>query len=308
MGMTPKTDIGAQNRNLVLAQILRQPPISRSAIGQALNLNAASVSRITRELIDARLVRESGLADAQGRPGRRFVGLMPNGAGGFVVGIGLNAFRQSVTLANLENEKIAEWVSPRAPGRDGNTFIRQCIGKAAEMVLAHVSDRQRLLGVGVAVAADLDKQAGVILGAPTFGWTQPVPIAELVAEKLGAPLAMEVPSHAINVAEAEYGQGKAYRNVTTLHCSLGFGMGVRKQDPGGARVEFGRVLTRAMVPDGSGGKLDAYCGGISFLNETIGAEQVAANPISNWDDSWSNWSSGPAMTDLWRNCWQERGG
>lgn len=39
MGMTPKTDIGAQNRNLVLAQILRQPPISRSAIGQALNLN-----------------------------------------------------------------------------------------------------------------------------------------------------------------------------------------------------------------------------------------------------------------------------
>lgn len=102
-----------------------------------------------------------------------------------------------------------------------------------------------------------------------------MPIAELVAEKLGAPLAMEVPSHAINVAEAEYGQGKAYRNVTTLHCSLGFGMGVRKQDPGGARVEFGRVLTRAMVPDGSGGKLDAYCGGISFLNETIGAEQVA---------------------------------
>lgn len=75
MGMTPKTDIGAQNRNLVLAQILRQPPISRSAIGQALNLNAASVSRITRELIDARLVRESGLADAQGRPGAQVRGV-----------------------------------------------------------------------------------------------------------------------------------------------------------------------------------------------------------------------------------------
>lgn len=273
--MTPQIDIGTQNRNLVLAQILRHPAISRSAIGSWLNLNAASVSRITRDLIDAQLVRETGLAEAEGKPGRRFVGLSANGSGGYVIGIGLNAFRQSVTLADLENVKIAEWVSPHAPGTDGNAFMRLCIGKAAGMIGAHVPDRKRLFGVGVAVAADLNAQKDIIVGAPTFGWTEPIPVGELIAETLGTPFAIEVPSLSINMSEADFGIGREVRNVTTLHCSLGFGMGVRKQETNGARVDFGRVLTRAIAPDGSGRKLDALCGGISILNEVMGAEMVA---------------------------------
>lgn len=273
--MAPHTDIGTRNRNLVLAQIFRHPAISRSAIGEQLQLNAASVSRITRDLIDARLVKETGLAETERRPGRRFVGLSANGSGGYVIGIGLNAFRQSVTLANLENVKIAEWVSPHAPGKDGNGFMRLCIDKAAKMITTHVADRKRLFGVGIAVAANLDKRANVIVGAQTFGWTEPIPVGELIGDKLGTPLVIEVPSLSINMSEAEFGIGRDVGNVTTLHCSLGFGIGVRKQESNGTRLDFGRVLTRALAPDGSGRKLDALCGGISVLNEVIGVEKVA---------------------------------
>lgn len=262
------------NRNLVLSEILRQPAISRSAIGARLRLNNASVSRITRDLIDAGLVRESGPAESDGRPGRRFIGLSARGAGGYIVGIGLNAFRQSVTLADLENTKIAEWVSPDAPGPDGEAFMRLCIDKAAEMVAAHVTERDRFFGIGIAVAADLDKEAGVILEAPTFGWTRPIPIADMIEATLRVPLALEVPSLSINMSEAEFGIGKDVRNVTTLHCSLGFGMGVRNSDANGGQLDFGRVLTRAIAPDGSGRKLDAACGGKSILNAFMNDAQA----------------------------------
>ncbi len=273
--MAPQNDIGTLNRNLVLGEILRQRKISRSAIGARLQLNNASVSRITRDLIDAGLVRESGPAESDGKPGRRFVGLSARGAGGYILGIGLNAFRQSVTLADLENNKIAEWVSPNAPSSDGEAFIRSCIEKAAELVALHVKDRDRLFGVGIAVAADLDKTSGTILRAPTFGWNDMIPVSDIVTEILQTPLVLEVPSLSINVSEGDFGVSKDIGDTATLHCSLGFGMAVRKTDANGMCLDFGRVLTRAVIPDGSNRKLDAVCGGISILNEMIGLERVS---------------------------------
>jgi transcriptional regulator of PTS gene len=270
-----QNDIGTQNRNSVLTQIMQQPAISRSAIGMRLNLNAASVSRITRDLIDAGLVRETGVSDPEGRPGRRFIGLSPHGPGGYIIGIGLNAFRQSVTLADLENTKIAEWVSEATPKGDGAAFLRICIEKAAGMVAAHVTDPTRLFGIGIAVAADLDKDAGIILRAPTFGWTDPINVQQIVDETLKIPLALEMPSLAINMAEADFGVGKGIANLATLHCSLGFGIGVRKSEASGEQVNFGRVLNSALTPDGSGRKLDAICGGVSILNQVMTAEAVA---------------------------------
>ena len=115
-------DQGARNRNRVITEILRSPGLSRTDIGNAVGLNVASVSRITRDLIDADLIRESDAFGPKGRPGRRSVGLKPYGDGGYIIGIGLNAFRQSVTLADLENRKIAEWVSSDTPSKDGEAL------------------------------------------------------------------------------------------------------------------------------------------------------------------------------------------
>lgn len=273
--MTHQKDIGALNRSLVLTQIMQQPSISRSAIGTNLDLNTASVSRITRDLIDAALIRETEVSNPESKPGRRFIGLSPRGDGGYIIGIGLNAFRQSVTLANLENTKIAEWISDTVPETDGTAFIRRCIEKAGVMVAAHVKDPARLFGIGIAVAADLDRDAGIILKAPTFGWTDPIDVQEIINETLQIPLVLEAPTLAINMAEADFGVGKGVSNLATLYCSLGFGIGVRKTESNREQVNFGRVLNNALAPDASRQELDVVCGGIAILNELISAERVA---------------------------------
>ena len=266
---------GTRNRNLVLSAILRQPQISRTNIAEQLGLNIASISRISRELIDAGLVHEVEHLGVRTRPGRRFVGLSAHGDGGFIVGIGLNAFRQSVTLANLENKKIDEWVSPEPPGADGETFLRLCMSQAKAMINAHVTDRKRFFGVGVAVAANLDIGAGVILDANTFGWTRPIALRKIIHEILGAPLVLETPSCAINQSEAEFGNSQSFKQVSTLHCSIGFGLGIRQRQSSGVEtVDFGRVLTRSCSSDSAKRSLDALCGGLAVLHEVYSEKHI----------------------------------
>ena len=274
-------DQGSRNRNRVIAEILRNPGLSRTDIGNAVGLNAASVSRITRDLIDAGLIRETDPFAPKGRPGRRFVGLRLNGEGGFVIGIGLNAFRQSVTLADLENRKIAEWISSETPGEDGQAFLHTCLKHAEAMLRDHVTDRRRVFGVGMAIAAQLDNDRAKILQAPVFGWTKPIAIRDMVQDVLQVPLAIDTPGSAMNKAEADHGLGKGVENLTTMYCSLGFGIGVRQLDRenGGTR-EFGKVLTETRAPDGSGRTLSFACGGLSFLSQTRPGDNVADKSIA----------------------------
>lgn len=268
-------DLGGRNRKLVLSQILRSPGISRTEIGEVLALNPASVSRISRDLIGAGLIHETDRFGPKDRPGRRFVGLAPRGAGGFVVGIGINAFRQSVTLADLENTKIAEWVADAPPGSDGAAFIRLCLEMAEGMVHEHVTDPTRFFGVGMAIAADIDPGAGIIHTAPVFGWNDPIEVARTAQDILGAPLSIDTPSSAINKAEGDFGLGKGIDNLTNLHCSIGFGIGVRRQGSDGGIQDLGAVLTHSKAPDGSGRSLTEACGGYSVLMDRFGLDAVS---------------------------------
>ena len=271
-------DQGARNRTRVIAELLRRPGLSRTDIGNAVGLNVASVSRITRDLINAGLVRETDPFGPRGRPGRRFVGLASRGEGGAVIGIGINAFRQSVTLADLENRKVAEWISQDTPDENGEEFIGICLNKARDMVREHIPERNRFFGVGIAVAAELNKERGEILSAPVFGWTKPIAAADMVRELLDAPLVLDTPSSAINKAEADHGLGQGVANLITLHCSLRFGIGVRHMGDNGNTVqEFGRVLTQSKAPDGSKRNLSEACGGLSILKAIRGAESLVGH-------------------------------
>ena len=296
---------GTANRSRILTKILRQPGISRTQIGEDLQLNAASVSRVCRELIEAGLAEETDRFGPNNRPGRRHVSLTPVGAGGFVVGIGLNAFRQTVTLADLNNTKIAEWNSAAFPGADGEAFIRQCLAVADRMVAEHVPNRARFFGIGVAIAAELDRENQVIVNAPVFNWASPIDVGALVGEVLGVPLALDTPSSSISVGEADFGLARGFDNILTLNCSLGFGIAVRRHDTATRTIhDFGQVLWESRASDGTELSLSDRCGGRGILLDVLGeahfsrlpAEEVGRTLVETVARS----ASDPALQDLFR--------
>lgn len=280
MATDVREEIGRRNRQRVLEQILQHGPVSRTEISNALDLNAASISRITRDLIDANLVSEHALEQPETRRGRRFVGLAPRDDGGYVIGVGINAFRQSVTLADLGNNKVSEWISLEAAGGNGEVFLRTCLEQAGRLLDESGIDRRRFFGVGMTLAGHLDKAQGRMLSAPTLGWADEVDIAALTDELLGAPLVLDTPSAAINLAEADFGIGQGYADVMTLHCSLGFGVGIRKRDDNGVdKACFGNILTQTPFPftETQGrpqSDLSGVLGGDAVLMEVLGAEHI----------------------------------
>ena len=90
------------NHARVLRYIFRNQPVSRSEIGQDLNLPRSMVTGITARLIEQDIVRELGKADTQedGAPGRRrqLLGICPDAR--FAVGaeIGVRHFRFCLTV------------------------------------------------------------------------------------------------------------------------------------------------------------------------------------------------------------------
>ncbi len=287
-----KEDIGFSNRQRVLGEILGVESVSRAQIAERLGLNAASVSRITRDLIEARLVREISASAPESRRGPRTKVLGVENAGGYVIGIGVNAFQQMVTLADLSNNRIASWDASFEDLSDAESFLETCCGQAERLIRKHVPDRSRLFGVGVTIAGDLDKARGTVLSAPTLGWLGEVDVCEIVRRHLETPVVLETPSAAICHSEANFGVARNVANVVTIYCSLGFGFGFQLNGAEYSGVSrTGRLLTEARVTDGVASNrpvsLSELCGGNALLQQVMG--QSAFQALSDRERAQEIW-------------------
>lgn len=267
-------EIGRGNRQRVLGEILGSGTISRTQIADNLALNAASVSRITRELIDARLVQEVGVSKPEGRRGPRTKKLTMDRSGGYVIGIGINAYQQVVTLADLSNNRIASWDAGGAGLTDGTSFIRACCKQAKALIEEHVSDKERLFGVGLTIAGNLDKARGIVISAPTLGWSEETNVCGIVREELGVPVALETPSAAICQSEVAFGAARNIENVAVIYCAMGFGIGLQVNgEPYSGIGRVGGVLTEAKTTEGVGSNtpvsLSDQCGGRALLRQLL---------------------------------------
>src|SRR6266508_4569667 len=59
-------DLRRRNRSSVLSSLFFDSPLSRHELGQRTGLSAGTVSNVTAELIDERLVVEAGLVESDG--------------------------------------------------------------------------------------------------------------------------------------------------------------------------------------------------------------------------------------------------
>lgn len=268
-------DIGQANRQRILKEVLGAGSTSRSIIGERLDLNAASVSRITRDLIEAGLVQEVNADEPTGRRGPRSKKLVINHNGGYIIGIGINAYQQVVTLADLSNERIASWDATDVELADAEQFLKTCCDKANELIDQHVPDRSRVFGVGLTVSGELNKARGSVLFAPTLGWNAEVDATAILTRELKMPVVLETPSAAICQSEAAFGVARGASSVGTLYCALGFGFGLQINNQSYANTnQIGGILTEAKIVDqvtsSTVSSLSELCGGRALLRETLG--------------------------------------
>ncbi len=233
------------NRAAIFRMIGTAGPIARATIARRLELSPATVTAVTRELLDQGLVRVAErLPSNRGRPALLLE----------VVGDAARAFGAKVApdhvvgvSANLEADVVERHEAPF------DASARDAVGRLGDLLagwIATSTTAAPLLGIGLGVSGVVDAANGTV-ESPLLGWHD-VPLASLLEERLDVPVFVDNDVNTLAVSERLYGRGRGAENFLTVTIGRGVGLGIvaggdiYRGHAGGA----GELGHTTAVPDG----------------------------------------------------------
>lgn len=276
-------DLRAHNRRLVIEEAFRRETVSRGELTRATGLTGAAISRITRELIDIGLLNERFANLGQARPGRptRALELRPGWA--FVVGVGIGAYEQSVQIADLRGRCVARRPLHLRSLRSAKSALAKVAREVRALSAKKDIDGRRIIACGVAMAGLVDPKKGTVIQSPNLGW-QDVPVGEILARALGAPVYVDAMHHALNLANGRRSSARA-ENVVLVNAAMGIGSSVmlRGKILRGNHAAAGQIGhmsvagARELCTCGRRGCLDTVASGYAVLRR-LGMVPVRTSP------------------------------
>ena len=273
-----------RNRQVLLRHILyaAPEPLSRKQIADQSGLTGTAVSRIARELLDAGLISEGATFAISGRTGRHHVELEIAGRGAYVVGVGLAANEQAVSIANMRGDILHRHQIALPSFDDPPAVLRIVAEEAQRLIQTHAIDRRRILGGGISVAGIVDHAEGIVLNSPNLNWHR-VAIKHEIEARLDLPFHVESHPNALNLAEHWLGITRGARNVVLVNVALGIG-GSLILDGALVRGEGNRAgrIGHVTVP---GGEFPCSCGKTGCL-DTVASGQALLTQLGMSSKRW----------------------
>lgn len=224
LSTNPGHIVRRSNRAEILGLLSRQKDMLRSDICAHTGLTAAAVSRISRELIDAGLIKESMPVEQKGVVGRRSAYLSIHEEGAFVIGITITAKIMLVGLFNASRECLNQIDLSQMQESDPEETLA-AISNAALAIIENTDfDKARLMGVGVSVAVpstDFVLADGTVT-SQILGWHE-IPVAKILNKALKLPIAVEARASALLRAEVDSLNIKSDTNLFLINVVVGVG-------------------------------------------------------------------------------------
>ncbi|MBW8734533.1 MAG: ROK family transcriptional regulator [Asticcacaulis sp.] len=213
---------GDHNRRITLQAIRANGPVRRSELAKLTGLTPPAVFRITNTMLDEGLVQVAGrVVPPRGKPANNLV-VNPDGA----FALGLNIDRDHLTLVALDfagraRTRISREIAFADPYQT-EQFIAGAIG---DILASEVIDRNRLIGVGVAMPDDLGSIS--LEGQPPLyhEWSN-TRIEDMVARHLDVPVIVENDAAAAAIGELHFGHGLKANSFFYVLISAGLGGGL----------------------------------------------------------------------------------
>ncbi|MFH8977856.1 ROK family protein [Streptomyces sp. NPDC017890] len=241
----------------VAIEVLVHGPLSRTEIARRLGLSPGSLTRLTKPLIESRLlveVPEAG-APAGVRLGRPSQPLDVVTDSRYFLGFKITGDMVYGVVTTLRSEIVA---------RHDRALTTHDPDEVADVLAAMTGElsrgRPRIAGIGIGVGGLVEGRA-VVVESPFLGW-RGVRLAGLVEERTGLPVVVENDTAAFVEAETWFGAGRGLDRfvVLTIGAGVGYGLvlgGKRVPYPGDEDRGFGRhwILDPygPLTPDGRRG-------------------------------------------------------
>lgn len=207
------------NRRLILNLLRNQGPISRAELALATGLSPAAVTFVVTELIDDTLVVEREAVTSSN--GRRPIPIDINYEAHLALGFKLNRDNIDCVLTDLATSPLAT-LDARVSDTTPEGMITAIL-EAIPQLLSEAGRKEKdIMGIGVSIPGEVDPKKGVCLQSPRFGWRD-LPFAELLAERVHAPVWIDDDVNAFAIAQKLFGAGRSHRNFAALAIGAGIG-------------------------------------------------------------------------------------
>lgn len=256
------------NRSAILAFIWQRGPIARVDIAKALVLSPATVTVLTRDLVEEGLVREVAQAPSTGGRPAILLGLVAEAA--HALGVKISSHRLTAVRVSLDGEPIQ--LADRPFDASAPDAVDRLVDELALMATSG-GGQSRLLGIGLGVPGIVDPRRGGTVESPILGW-RALPLAARVQERLQLPVLVDNDVNTLAVSERLYGRGRAAEHSITVTIGRGVGLGIviggeiYRGGLGGAG-EFGHVRVLENGPS-------CYCGGRGCLESLVADAALTA--------------------------------
>jgi predicted NBD/HSP70 family sugar kinase len=244
--------------------------LTRAQIAAATGLTKASVSSLVLDLLELRIIRETGL-NPQGDRGRPGVGLELNPSRA-VLGMEINVDYIAAGLVDLSGNLLLHETRER-DNREGppGSVVAALAVVAADLLAAAHAQGITVLGGGLAVPGLVDNSTGTVITAPNLGWkTAALDLSALLPEApLGTTLFNEANAAALAEIRFRPAGGSDFLFISG-EVGVGGGLVIGSElftGPHGHAGELGHVVVQ---PEGAA----CSCGGTGCLETIAGQDAI----------------------------------
>lgn len=223
--MTMSTrEVRVRNRFEVLRRLYRAADVSRKEIADASGLSFASVCNLVGELLDLGVVSETRFEESGGgRPRGR---VTVNADHGALVGVDIAETYVHLQLFDLSLGLLASASSDLHPEDNTPALVVSHVAAALDTAVRRAGvDRDRILGAGVSLPGQVQRERGVSVFAPNWGWHD-VAFGDLLAAALGVTVYLDNPLKASTTAELWFGAGRHHQDFAVITLGTGVGAGL----------------------------------------------------------------------------------
>lgn len=207
------------NRTAILRLIRHAGPVARTSIARRLGLSPATVTSITRELIEGGLIRVADRAPSAG--GRPALLLELVGSAARAFGVKVAADHLVGVMVDLDAVVVGRFEEQLDLGTPGG------LDRMVDILggwLTAVEWKAPLLGMGLGVPGVVNADSGAVT-APLIGWDG-LALRDRMQEALHVPVLVDNDVNTLAISERLYGRGRSAENFITVTLGRGIGLGI----------------------------------------------------------------------------------